>query len=423
MGGKHISYLFEGNYEDILKEVHNDLVSIVEDYVEDYDYCGLDLIQLMIISVKRLPELELENINKLKLDKKLVRIGETRRNFNSLILPLTMNEYYYGNKLDKVVKNDNIKSDIYVRIINVIMDDKNIIPLIEKNSILVNKVINGSYDLDFYEFINKRNKKYIIVVKKIDNRSNMIEVFDKNGNNLVFAEDLKINDVEFKRKIGKFSLTIKHDVISKYEVNDTLPIIKPLEPEFKSVRNTNIGSFDVETYFNKKEDKSYVYALGYKILNDNKKMFFKSNSQSSYELIIECINSMLISKYNGFTFYVHNFSGFDVVFILSALEEYNSNNNDYYKFYPIFRDDKIIKLSVGIKTKSGLIKITFVDSYNLLNKKLEQLSIEFDCSNTKGKFCHSFVNESTLNYIGNTPDKDYFDGVDDKEYNLIKKQN
>lgn len=88
----------------------------------------------------------------------------------------------------------------------------------------------------------------------------------------------------------------------------------------------------------------------------------------------------------------------------------------------VFRDDKIMKLKVGIKTKSGLISITFVDSINLLNKSLYPLGIDFECDQRKGNFSYNFVNESTLYYIGNTPDKDYFNGMDDKEYNLIKKQ-
>lgn len=416
MVGKHTTYLFLSDYEDTFNVLHKHLLEILEEYIEDYNYCGLDIIQLMVINVKRLPDLEVYNINNLKLDKNLVRIGETKRNFNRLILPLTMNDLYYGNKLLKIFSKEGLIKEVY-------LDGKNIITLIDKNSLLVNKG-NNTGDVEFYEFINLKNKKYIILMKKDKNNSNLLEVFNKDGNKLLSATDLKINDEEFKRRIGNFTLWIKGNVISKYEVEDKLPIIKPLPPQLEAVRNSNIGSLDIETYFNPQDNKSHVYAMGYKIFRpDITNLFYKSKSQSSNELVIECINSMLINKYKGFIFYVHNFSGFDVVFILSALAEYNLKNNYYYKLEPIFRDDRIIKLNIGIKTKGsgGWLKITLVDSYNLLNKSLEALAIDFECEQTKGKFCHLFVNESTLYYIGNTPAKEYFKGINDEEYNLIVK--
>lgn len=417
MVGKHTTYLFLSDYEDTLNLLHKHLLEILDEYIEDYNYCGLDIIQLMVINVKRLPDLEVYNINNLKLDKNLVRIGETKRNFNRLILPLTMNDLYYGNKLLKKFSKEGLIKEVY-------LDGKNIITLIDKNSLLVNKG-NNPGDVEFYEFINLKNKKYIILMKKDKNNTNLLEVFLLDGNKLLSATDFKINDEEFKRRIGNFTLWIKGNVISKYEVEDKLPIIKPLPTELEAVRNSNIGSLDLETYFNPQDNKSHVYALGYKIFRSYKtNMFYKSKSQSSNELVIECINSMLISKYMGFIFYVHNFSGFDVVFILSALAEHNLKNNNYYKLEPIFRDDRIIKLKIGIKTKAGSggwLKISLVDSYNLLNKSLEALAIDFECEHTKGKFCHQFVNESTLYYIGNTPGKEYFKGINDEEYYLIEK--
>lgn len=48
----------------------------------------------MMINVKRLTELELKNINLLNLDKKMIRLGETRRYFYNNILPLTMERNY-----------------------------------------------------------------------------------------------------------------------------------------------------------------------------------------------------------------------------------------------------------------------------------------------------------------------------------------
>jgi hypothetical protein len=65
----------------------------------------------------------------------------------------------------------------------------------------------------------------------------------------------------------------------------------------------------------------------------------------------------------------------------------------------------IEKLVKGDYTKiiSKYNKITFVDSYNLLNGSLYDLSHSFGLDVTKGHFPHKFVKEDTLNYIGNIP--------------------
>src|SRR5690606_18319062 len=103
--------------------------------------------------------------------------------------------------------------------------------------------------------------------------------------------------------------------------------------------------------------KSYVYALGYKALGSEVEIFYIENNESSDDLVIRCIKSMVVKKYDGFTFYVHNLSGYDVVFIISAILKYNSKNNNYFKLDPTFRDNRILKLKISIKTKSETIKI------------------------------------------------------------------
>lgn len=133
-------------------------------------------------------------------------------------------------------------------------------------------------------------------------------------------------------------------------------------------------------------------------------MFYIEKDLSSYNLVIKCIKSMLTSKYNGFTFFVHNFSGFDVYYLLKILTEYNEKNNNYFILKPYFRTGKIIKLKIGFKpSKTNTIYITFVDSYLLLNKSLRSLCKDFETNISKDFFCHNFINESTLFYKGKTP--------------------
>lgn len=61
----------------------------------------MDIIKIMFIELNPLPKLNLRNINKLKryllIRKKLVKIGETKKNFNNQSLPFTMNlKYFWG---------------------------------------------------------------------------------------------------------------------------------------------------------------------------------------------------------------------------------------------------------------------------------------------------------------------------------------
>lgn len=69
----------------------------------------------MIIEVNPLPKLKINNINKLTLDKNIIKkkIGDTKNNFNNRNLPLTMNLKYFGQKL-----NYNINSKGYIDLID-----------------------------------------------------------------------------------------------------------------------------------------------------------------------------------------------------------------------------------------------------------------------------------------------------------------
>jgi hypothetical protein len=88
------------------------------------------------------------------------------------------------------------------------------------------------------------------------------------------------------------------------------------------------------------------------------------------------INELLRDKYSNITFYCHNLGGFDVVFILKILYDYNESVTDKeleYKISCILRDDKIIKLTI----KRGKYSLTILDSYCILTNNLKDLSKDF----------------------------------------------
>ena len=87
-----------------------------------------------------------------------------------------------------------------------------------------------------------------------------------------------------------------------------------------------------------------------------------------------------------------------------------------YKLKTIYKGKKMLKLTVSRKLKSKTIKITFLDSYNILGSSLENLAKDFNINCLKGKFPYSFVNENTLEYIGPTPSINYFNNIN---YNFL----
>jgi len=78
------------------------------------------------------------------------------------------------------------------------------------------------------------------------------------------------------------------------------------------------------------------------------------------------------------------------------------------------KENIIIKLDIKINNKypkenirtkkSKTIKISLVDSLNLLNSNLDKLAKDFKVETKKGNFPHFFVTKKNLNYIGNKPD-------------------
>lgn len=128
---------------------------------------------------------------------------------------------------------------------------------------------------------------------------------------------------------------------------------------------------------------------------------YKLNSE---ELILSLVNEILRTKYNETKFYCHNFGGYDVVYILKTLIDYNDRIVDkelMYEMDTILRDDKILSLSISkmFKSKPNKSKgkregesirykhsIVICDSFALLNNKLSVLATDFQVSNQKGYF-------------------------------------
>lgn len=385
--------MLQDNNKESIVSLYDDMVNLFDIFVDRYNVDDIELIQVLYIVVKDIPELKLKNINNIRLNKLFFKIKDTRNKFSSKSLPLTTNVAYYGKLL---LSNVALH---YLSIIN------------EYNKSLID--INDIDSMYLYQ------ESYIILNYKIKNNVYERRVYSvKSGMLYYIAIDSIIDNNTFSRTINQTTTVISNDKIIKISSNKELQSMKYNQQVYKASSNPFIGSIDLETYVDK-DGYAKVYALGFytKVeaeIGKSPNTFYLENNISSSELVLKCIDSMLTSKYNNYTFYAHNLGGFDSIFILNILKTANVNLGfDYYKLDYIFRDNKLLKLEIKVEIdsntpkESGYYKITLIDSYNLLRSSLYNLSRAFELSIIKGYFPHKFVNIDTINYVGNTPSLEY----------------
>ena len=96
---------------------------------------------------------------------------------------------------------------------------------------------------------------------------------------------------------------------------------------------------------------------------------------------LKLINELLRTIYSNHTFYCHNLAGYDIIFILKILNDYNeANPNDKYQISCLMRKENILKITI----KKNAKKLTILDSYVMLNSSLSDLCKSFDTN--KGNF-------------------------------------
>lgn len=179
------------------------------------------------------------------------------------------------------------------------------------------------------------------------------------------------------------------------------------------VNDRNIGVIDTETFMDNNGVQK-IYALGFKTnLGENPVIYYiDKDGLDSSRIVLDMINELLRSKYNNIPFYCHNLSGYDVVFILKILCEYNCNNSDKYIIRSVLRNDKIIQITISRDKSSFSIR----DSFAILPDSLEKLGKNFEVDVLKSKFPYKFANKENLFYKGNTPYISFYNNISYKEY-------
>lgn len=418
MAGNQIGFYFDDkNLDSQIRGVYNEFKLKIKNLTEEYKFEFINSIQLLYVQVNTLPKLRVNNINNVALPKFITDSKDTKSKFKSRFLPLTTNTNYFG----KLILDS--EANLYLNIINK-----------QKEMLVQEKIARDSYDTMYvYE------DQYIILNKQIKNNTYIRDIYSLNlGTFEGSFVDTILDDNTFNRQYKDTILTINSKEVINLVVNRKLATItrdtiKSGKKDDSLVSNPFIGTFDLESF---QDDSGFarVYAAGFCVNKKEPLLYYMDSvDYNKKDVLLECIDNMLSEAYDGYLFYVHNLS-YDGVFILHKLKLFNDiMGEEHYKVNVFFRDSTILKIEIsidrtlkirkqniiGARRRPHDIKITFVDSYNLLNNSLEDLSESFGVLTTKGKFPHKFVNKNTLNYIGVTPDLNYWIDLSQEEYKSI----
>jgi DNA polymerase elongation subunit (family B) len=183
-------------------------------------------------------------------------------------------------------------------------------------------------------------------------------------------------------------------------------------------QDTKILAFDIETFkvpTGNGDSTMIAYACGF---YDGIKshIYYISDFISQREMLLACLKDML--KYDKHTVYCHNFSKFDINFIIKILVQ------EFVVDKIISKDLDILSIKVSYtfqpEKKGGKPvrnSITIADSCRLIPGSLEALAEAYGVITKKGKFPYNFVDKDNLEYVGCTPAYKYF--IDPKKGAMI----
>jgi hypothetical protein len=286
--------------------------------------------------------------------------------FNGSILPLSMKLKLFGNKLNKFL------SAYYIL----------------------------KFDLNPEGFFFKKDE-FIIYINKLSGSKHEGILF-QNKEILFRFEDVLIEGSSFIRTLDKFIIYIDKLQVTHFDRLISNSFITSSKTNVKL--NTNVVTFDIETYV--KDGKFVPFACGW-YAGDFMRTYYLTDFKSSYDMLLLALTELLDFSPNA-KVYIHNFANFDYMFVIKVLFE-----NFIVK--PNFKDNKVISL-VYQQKDNDKAKITMFDSYLILPSSLRTLASKYKVADLKGFFPYEFVNESSLDYIGPTPDIALFGDISVEEY-------
>lgn len=313
-----LDYVNSSNITELYNNLHDNLLLRLESSMINYNFSGDQIIIIQLLAYK----VEYTDVVHKSLDLSIKALGyhkdliDSNKNkvdsvFNK-VLPPTMDLSNYGNRLDTVVENGNIKSVLFKK------DKLDLPSLVSRNK---NK--NFTFKPDTKMFVDNNNKYLLAVNPSVTalNAEHNIDVFTLDGNHVLHLSDRAISNTMFTRTTGNITKTVglKSKTVST-QIKVDLDVIKlpKLIPRLKLLNfpDPNFGTLDLETYMDNGIAK--VYAIGFFTNKHKVHLYYINDNLDSSEVVLRCLDDMLKSKYSGYTFYVHNL-GHYVVFRIKIL--------------------------------------------------------------------------------------------------------
>lgn len=160
---------------------------------------GIHSLQVMFVEINSSQLPILKNVAKVELNKNLVNIKEVRKNFNRNVLPLTMDESFYGERLKYLLYDENNKN----KISNLLVDGENFVDKVELTSKLYNVEFKGFYKSSRFYLYTINNKKYVICIEVVDSNNNIKHIYNLEGLRVLSGVvDCRLGNNSFYREIG-----------------------------------------------------------------------------------------------------------------------------------------------------------------------------------------------------------------------------
>ena len=404
------------------KQFHKIVLDRLEYAISLYDIKDQDIIgmQLMIYKVDYTDIVVKKQMflpKSLGPHKELVNVSKVYDALNRAI-PLTMEMDKFGTLLQKNVVNGKVDT--------IILKDGSIINFTERINKYLDidhKIDKFSSNVDFYQYI-LNDIDNIIIIESLG-KQKIIDIYNLDGVKKHHLVDTKVSDNGFTRKISNVTVYINNTGIYNKDITINFDPVYPNKisgPQSKLIHpDWRVGTLDIETYKDN-DNVSRPYAAGF-YANNTVNTYYIDEDLNSDNVIIKCLDGMLIEKYNRYTFYVHNFGRFDVVFILKVIITTNELYPNKYTYNIIFRDDVILSIEISSKVNNKNYTIKLVDSYTLLQSSLSELCKTFDTEVKKSVFPYDFVSKYNLFYVGNKPDIKYYNKIDIKSYEEVHDNN
>ena len=256
----------------------------------------------------------------------------------------------------------------------------------------------------YFEILNNYNNA--IVYKYKSSSMYYIQIFDsytivelKVGSKVILTyKDIMSepgNLSTFTRIINKQTYYFKDGILILKKIKKSLPFLTNLKKS--NILSDKFMTMDIETRVI--NDKMIPYCISL-YDGENLKSFYYTSYYNEKFMVQAAVEWLLRRKYHQQRIYLHNFSKFDVTFLLNTLSTYGN------KLKPVIRDGRFLNLKLTFDNRYTL---NFRDSLLLLPSSLDKLTKSFNVTK-KGIFPYNFVNKEGINldYIGDVPEYSYF---------------